>query len=78
MENNSRSAINWDVVSQLYDPLFKQVPGSQEAEITEHAIDLVLNREEQSPKQKYLFCNVLKNARFSKRRSYQRKYKFFL
>ena len=79
MENNLTSTINWDVIAQLYRLLLKQNqrnPGSREAEITEHAIDLVLNRKEPSPKQEYLFYNALKNAEFSKRRSYQRQYNF--
>lgn len=79
MKNHSISAINWDVVAQLYRLLLRQSlrnPGSREAEITEHAIDLVLNRKEPLPKQEYLFYNALKNAEFSRRRSYQRQYNF--
>ena len=77
MNNHQTSAFPWDVIARLYERLLQQVPGSQEAEITEHAIDLVLNRQEKPSDPEYLFYDVLKNARYSKRRTYQRHYKFF-
>jgi DNA-directed RNA polymerase specialized sigma24 family protein len=64
--------IRWDVVGKLYSRLQRLTPGTQEAEAIDHAITLALNPERQAQNVSFLVYDVLRNARYSRRRTQKR------
>ncbi len=64
--------IRWDVVGKLYSRLQRLIPGTQEAEAIDHAITLALNPERQAQNVSFLVYDVLRNARYSRRRTQKR------
>jgi hypothetical protein len=64
--------IRWDVVEKLYSRLQRLTPGTQEAEAIDHAITLALNPERQAQNVSFLVYDVLRNARYSRRRTQKR------
>lgn len=64
--------IRWDVVGKLYSRLQRLTPGTQEAEAIDHAITLALNLERQAHNVSFLVYDVLRNARYSRRRTQKR------
>lgn len=54
----------WRVVLELQQRLEKLKPGSDEANILEHAISLAINSTSQEPNHKFFRHDILRNARF--------------
>lgn len=55
----------WDAVRKLQQRLYCLQPGSEVAEIVEHAISLAINSKSQELNYKFFYYDTIRNARFS-------------
>lgn len=69
----STGDVRWDVVDGLYSRLRGFAPGSDTAEVAEHAISLAISGERTHKSVPFLLHDVWRNAQYSVRRSRERR-----